>query len=62
MGSQTLACLIRLTLHFIAARLPDPPLSTPKSDQARGEHIKRKRSAVIPSHTQPTHMPTDRNL
>lgn len=31
MGSQTLACLIRLTLHFIAARLPDPPLSTRKA-------------------------------
>lgn len=33
MGSQTQARLIRLTLHFIAARLPDPPLSTRKATE-----------------------------
>lgn len=54
MGSQTLACLIRLTLHFIATRLPDPPLSTRKATEHRRTYY-RKRSAVIP-HTHNRHI------
>lgn len=38
MGSLSLARLIRLTLRFIAARLPDPPLSTRKATKRRRAH------------------------
>ena len=50
MGSQTLACLIRLTLHFIAARLPDPPLSARKATKREAKHITENARPLFLTH------------